>query len=121
MEQEEIIGQLKKHLRLWRTIAWVLTALMICATVALFLLWQKLEKEKHPETPEEPLPTSAFCITNADERIADTTRLLEIAQDSYLWLALCDIYNAYVINSDLRGFSWSRSGQPAYWNLYWTE
>lgn len=70
MEQEEIIGQLKKHLRLWRTIAWVLTALMICATVALFLLWQKLEKEKHTETPEEPLPTSAFCITNADERIA---------------------------------------------------
>ena len=53
MEQEEIIGQLKKHLRLWRTIAWVLTALMICATVALFLLWQKLEKEKHTETASD--------------------------------------------------------------------
>lgn len=70
MEQEEIIGQLKKHLRLWRTIAWVLTALMICATVALFMLWQKLEKEKKEEVPEDPAPTSAFCITNADERIA---------------------------------------------------
>ncbi len=60
---------------------------------------------------------------NPDEaqRIEDTTKMLDIIQETYLWLALCDIYNAYVINSDLRGFSWSRSGQPAYWNLYWTE
>ena len=55
------------------------------------------------------------------ERIEATGKMLDIIQETYLWLALCDIYNAYVINSDLRGFSWSRSGQPAYWNLYWTE
>lgn len=58
---------------------------------------------------------------NADERIAGTSRLLEIAQESYMWVALCDIYSAYCINKDIRGFDWSRSGSPAYWDIYWTE
>lgn len=54
-------------------------------------------------------------------RTEGTARLLELVQDAHLWVALCDIYDAFCINARLRGFEWSRSGYPAYWKLYWTE
>jgi len=79
---------------------------------------------KHPWDGDEEFHTLLDdCKGNPDEaaRIEGTTRMLEIIQETYLWVALCDIYDAYVINAKLRGFNWSRSGSPTYWTIYWTE
>lgn len=59
--------------------------------------------------------------SNEAERIEATTEMLKLLDDAMLYVALCDIYDAYCVSKDIRGFDWSRSGQPAYWNLYWTE
>ena len=60
---------------------------------------------------------------NPDEavRLQETSELIQIVDNNCLWFNLCDIYDAYVVNTGLRGFDWSRSGSPTYWTLYWTE
>ncbi|MBO4697411.1 MAG: glycoside hydrolase family 25 protein [Lachnospiraceae bacterium] len=67
MEQEEIIGQLKKHLKLWRTISWALTILLIVAAVVAVFMWQQTQKPE--KEPEEPAPTRALYIENPQERV----------------------------------------------------
>ncbi|MBO7632368.1 MAG: glycoside hydrolase family 25 protein [Lachnospiraceae bacterium] len=72
MEQEEIMAQLKKHLSVWRTVAWVLLMLFAAAVTGLIILLFKEDKPK--ETPDTtPVVQNRFLDPEAEQHATQYT------------------------------------------------
>ena len=67
MEQEEILTQLKKHLKVWRAAAWVLVLLFAAvATCLVLVLFQDGRKKDNKETGDTtPVVQNRFVVADA--------------------------------------------------------